>query len=130
MANSNDKSTATTNFGTITDDRADGNTPTRRTRKWWHIGGEDIIFVPVRNDGSGSSKGDFDTKVTETADGTVFSDPRTADVYAPIEKYEGAHRFDPKATWTEEEELALVRRVRIDVLLPKTMGRGDWSDIA
>jgi hypothetical protein len=125
MANSNGKSTATTNFGTITDDRADGNIATRRTRKWWHIGGEDIIFVPVRNDGSGSSKGDFDTKVTETADGTVFSDPRTADVYAPIEKYEGAHRFDPKATWTEEEELALVRRVRIDVPPPKTMGRGD-----
>jgi hypothetical protein len=113
MAHSNDKSTATTNFGTITDGRADDNTPTYRRRKWWQLGGEDIIFVPVRNDGSRLSKSDFDTKVTETADGTVFSDSRTANVYAPIEKYEGAHRFDPKATWTEEEELALVRRVRI-----------------
>ena len=123
MANSNDKSTATTNFVTIEDDRAHDNTPTRRTRKWWHFGGEDIIFVSVRNDGSGLSKGDFDTNVTETADGSVFSDSRTADIYAPIEKYEGAHRFDPKATWTEEEELSLVRRVRIDVLLPRLWAR-------
>lgn len=119
MANSNDKSTATINFRTIADDRAHGNTPTRRSRKWWHLGGEDIIFVSVRNDETGLSKGDFDTNVTETADGSVFNDSRTADIYAPIEKYEGAHRFDPKATWTEEEELSLVRRVRIDVLLPR-----------
>jgi hypothetical protein len=113
MADSNDKSAATTSFRTIADDRIDGDTPTRRTRKWWHLGGEDIIFVSVRNDGSGLSKGDFDTNVTETADGSVFNDLRTADIYAPIEKYEGTHRFDPKATWTEEEELSLVRRVRI-----------------
>jgi hypothetical protein len=119
MANSNGKSTSTTNFETIEDDRAHGNTPTRRTRKWWHLGGEDVIFVSVRNDGSGLSKGEFDTNVTETADGSVFNDLRTADIYAPIEKYEGAHRFDPKATWTEAEELSLVRRVRIDVLLPR-----------
>jgi hypothetical protein len=119
MANSNGKSTGTTNFETIADDRAHGNTLTRRTRKWWHLGGEDIIFVSVRNDGSDSSKGDFDTVVTQTAEGSVFNDPRTADIYAPIEKYEGAHRFDPKATWTEAEELSLVRRVRIDVLLPR-----------
>jgi|HubBroStandDraft_4_1064222.scaffolds.fasta_scaffold303593_1 hypothetical protein len=119
MANSNDKSTATTNFVAIADDRAHDNTPTRRTRKWWHFGGEDIIFVSVRNDGSGTSKGDFDTNVIETADGSVFNDSRTADIYAPIEKYEGAHRFDPKATWTAEEELSLVRRVRIDALLPR-----------
>jgi hypothetical protein len=123
MANSNGKSTVTTDFETIADDRAHGSTLTRRARKWWQLGGEDIVFVPVRNDGSGSSKGDFDTVVTKTAEGSVFNDSRTADVYAPIEKYEGAHRFDPKATWTEAEELSLVRRVRIDVLLPKAMGR-------
>jgi hypothetical protein len=116
MANSNNKATATTNIGTIADDGAHGNTPTRRTRKWWHLGGKDIIFVPVRNDGSSLSKGDFDTNVTETADESVFNDPRAADIYAPIEKYEGAHRFDPNATWTEAEELSLVRRVSIDVL--------------
>ena len=129
MANSNDKSTATISFTTIADDRAHGNTLTRRSRKWWHLGGEDIIFVSVRNDETGLSKGDFDTNVTETADGSVFNDSRTADIYAPIEKYEGAHRFDPKATWTEEEELSLVRRVRIDVLLPR-LWAGGLSDTA
>jgi hypothetical protein len=129
MANSDSKSTATINFGTIADDRADGNTLTRRTRKWWHLGGEDTIFVSVRNDGSGLSKGDFDTNVTKTTDGSVFDDLRTADIYAPIERYEGTHRFDPKATWTEEEELSLVRRVRIDVLLPR-LWAGRWPDIA
>ena len=123
MADTDDKSTATTNFRTIADDRAHGNIPTRRTRKWWHLGGEDIIFVSVRNDASGSNKGDFDTNVTETADGSVFEDARTADVYAPIERYEGAHRLDPKATWTKEEELSLVRRVRINVLLPRLWAR-------
>jgi hypothetical protein len=119
MANSDSKTTTTINFEAIANDRADGNTPTRRTRKWWHLGGEDTIFVSVRNGGSGLSKGDFDTNVTKTADGSVFDDLRTAGIYAPIEKYEGTHRFDPKATWTEEEELSLVRRVRIDVLLPR-----------
>ena len=123
MADSNDKNTGTTNFVTIADDRAHDNTLTRRTRKWWHLGGEDIIFVSVRNDASGSNKGDFDTNVTKTADGSVFDDVRTADVYAPIERYEGAHRFDPKATWTKEEELSLVRRVRINVLLPRLWAR-------
>ena len=35
--------------------------------------------------------------------------------YMPIETYEGRHRYDPKATWTEAEEKALVRRLDIRV---------------
>ncbi len=31
--------------------------------------------------------------------------------YEPIAKYEGAHRFDPKFEWSEQEEKKLVRRV-------------------
>ena len=31
--------------------------------------------------------------------------------YKPIAEYEGAHRYDPKMTWTEQEEKALIRRV-------------------
>jgi hypothetical protein len=81
----------------------------RWTKKWWQIGGEDVVFVPVSNDGASSGKGDLETS---TVDGSVFADSRAADVYVPIEKYEGRHRFDPKATWTEEEEARLVRRVR------------------
>ena len=29
----------------------------------------------------------------------------------PIDSYEGRHRFDPRAEWSEKEEKALVRRV-------------------
>jgi hypothetical protein len=31
--------------------------------------------------------------------------------YAPIEAYEGRHRYDPTVQWTEKEEKTLVRRV-------------------
>ena len=31
--------------------------------------------------------------------------------YAPIDSYEGKHRYDPKAQWTEQEERKLVRKV-------------------
>ena len=31
--------------------------------------------------------------------------------YVPIDSYEGRHRYDPRAKWTEEEERALVRRL-------------------
>ena len=33
------------------------------------------------------------------------------DLYAPIPTYEGKHRYDPNAVWTEMEEQRLVRRV-------------------
>ncbi|KAI4250758.1 MAG: hypothetical protein LQ352_005263 [Teloschistes flavicans] len=35
--------------------------------------------------------------------------------YVPIDTYEGRHRYDPKATWTLEEEKALIRRLDIRV---------------
>ena len=31
--------------------------------------------------------------------------------YAPIDSYEGKHRYDPEARWTESEEKAVVRRI-------------------
>lgn len=35
--------------------------------------------------------------------------------YAPIDTYEGRHRYDPKATWTREEETALIRKLDIRI---------------
>jgi hypothetical protein len=35
--------------------------------------------------------------------------------YVPIDRYEGRHRYDPKATWTEAEEKSLIRRLDIRV---------------
>ena len=33
--------------------------------------------------------------------------------YAPIEQYEGRHRYDPKFEWTPKEEKRVVRKVSI-----------------
>lgn len=35
--------------------------------------------------------------------------------YVPIARYEGRHRYDPKATWTEAEETSLIRRLDLRV---------------
>lgn len=83
---------------------------------WWKFGGHDRVFVSTRLGTSDSSLSSFrkDTGIeTGNNDGTVFSDSRGAELYEPIEKYEGRHRFDPRATWSEEEERKLVRRVAI-----------------
>ena len=41
----------------------------------------------------------------------VFVAPEVADIYKPIEGFEGAHRFDSSAIWTKKEEKSLVRKV-------------------
>lgn len=35
----------------------------------------------------------------------------TLESYEPIPEYEGRHRYDPKAQWTEDEEKKLVRKL-------------------
>jgi hypothetical protein len=37
-------------------------------------------------------------------------------VYKPIPEYEGAHRWDPDFEWTEQEERAVVKKVRVNVV--------------
>ncbi len=112
MAEFEEKSTVVSNSGAVRDNEPHEPIHPRWRKKWWQIGGQDVIFVSVRDDGLPSNKADFDTNSNDTLDEGVFADSRTKDVYAPIENYEGRHRFDPKATWTEEEEANLVRRVR------------------
>ena len=86
-----------------------------KANSWWKFGGRDRIFVPSRLQGSKSTFKDFQGDRTidddNNADGNVFSDPRAVELYKPIEKYEGRHRFDLHATWSDEEEKRLVRRV-------------------
>ena len=36
---------------------------------------------------------------------------RLRNFYAPVDTYEGRHRYDPKASWTSEEEKRLVRHL-------------------
>lgn len=40
-----------------------------------------------------------------------------ASVYAPVEDYEGYHRYDPKATWTPAAENAVRRKVDWRIML-------------
>jgi len=86
-------------------------------RPWWKLGGKDIIFTPVDPDSLTSSENpsteDVETAGIDNVHGSVFDDSGAAQFYKPIEKYEGAHRFDPNATWTPAEEKALVRTVSL-----------------
>lgn len=43
--------------------------------------------------------------------GDAFAHGARAELYEPIPEYEGRHRYDPSAEWTEKEEKRLVRRV-------------------
>ena len=47
-----------------------------------------------------------------TRDGT-FDNNSLEDYYAPIESYEGRHRYDPKFEWDSKEEKRVVRKVRL-----------------
>ncbi len=88
--------------------------PQRKPRKWWQLGGQDYSFVSV-DDGydipsQTPSQADIET-LPKSSEQNVFEDAAALDIYKPIEGYEGAHRFDPSATWTSEEEKTLVRFV-------------------
>lgn len=53
-----------------------------------------------------------DTKTAlNSGDGGVWAAGASTRHYEPISKYEGLHRWDPNAEWTEKEEKKLVRRV-------------------
>ena len=86
-----------------------------QTNLWWKFGGKDRSFIPTRSETSKPSLDAFndprDIENENTADDSVFNNPKAFDIYKPIEKYEGRHRFDPRATWSEGEEKKLVRRV-------------------
>jgi len=83
-------------------------------QKWWKLGGKDISHVSV-NDGyvdSDASSFDEDSNDAVVKNvNNVFDAPEAAQLYKPIEGFEGTHRFDPSATWTQAEEKALVRKV-------------------
>ncbi len=94
--------------------------PRIRSNPWWRFGGEDRSFVPshISTSRSSLSSQDEDELGNEnTIYGSVFSDSRAQEFYKPIEKYEGRHRFDMHATWSDDEERKLVRRASFLVLI-------------
>lgn len=45
--------------------------------------------------------------------GDAFVGGASQELYEPIPEYEGRHRYDPSAEWTEKEEKTLVRKVSL-----------------
>lgn len=56
---------------------------------------------------------------------TVLDDPLLGQYYRPRDDYEGAHRFDPSATWTEQEEKKLVRKIDLRIMAWWVISFGD-----
>jgi hypothetical protein len=95
---------------------------TVETKPWWKLGGEDFSFVsvnagyPTSSTSATSSKTELD--VDDPAGHNVWTNEDSKELYKPIEGYEGAHRFDPSLTWTEEEEKRLVTQLDWRIALP------------
>lgn len=112
-----DKDISTAYAAERTPDSPDGRHPVHalETNKWWKFGGRDRSYIPTRDEPSKSSLGSLtDTRDIENEnnpDLSVFNDAKAYEIYKPIEKYEGRHRFDPRATWAVAEEKKLVRKV-------------------
>lgn len=60
-----------------------------------------------------------DTSNRNHVTGDTFVAGASVEFYEPIAEYEGRHRYDPTAEWTEKEEKRLVRKVRLDHAMQK-----------
>lgn len=61
-----------------------------------------------------SAQGSISSKSLEShnfGSGAVFAEGTHLQYHEPIAEYEGRHRYDPTAQWTEAEEKKLVRKV-------------------
>lgn len=76
------------------------------------------VIIPadkgIDNSDSGSTSGYSGTH--KQASGTVYASGGYTKHYAPIDGYEGRHRWDPNAQWTEQEEKKLVRRLDYKIM--------------
>ena len=70
----------------------------------------------VVRDDSSSGSGSVDEQKTFLSTGIEEN-------YAPIDTYEGRHRYDPAFRWSEGEETKLVRKVSLKLHNDLTMGR-------
>jgi hypothetical protein len=69
-------------------------------------------YISEGNPTPSTSSDSLDIGDLKQALGAVYAEGGLTRDYAPIAAYEGRHRWDPRAEWTEAEEKRLVRRVR------------------
>ena len=60
---------------------------------------------------SDSSDQNIEASESNDADEAETTSQKLEKYYAPIDTYEGRHRYDPKARWSSEKEKKLVRRL-------------------
>lgn len=85
-----------------------------RARRGQNSRAKDVSFVSI-DDGYETDLPQSESSTLSDAPKTpsnVFSAAEALDLYRPVEGFEGAHRFDPSATWSPEEEKKLVKKVR------------------
>ena len=84
-----------------------------RERKWWDLSGNNVNHVSVDlgyEERSAAASKISDAPLATNTD-NVFVAPEAMEIYKPVDGFEGAHRFNPSATWTLEQENKLVRKV-------------------
>ncbi|KAF4604778.1 hypothetical protein EYR40_003560 [Pleurotus pulmonarius] len=57
---------------------------------------------------------DLDAIATQPS---VFDDPTGLESYRPPPQYENAHRFDPNARWTWREEMRVIKKIDIRIMI-------------
>ncbi|KAG8410864.1 hypothetical protein J3458_016619 [Metarhizium acridum] len=90
-----------------------------RRQKWWQLGGKDISHVSI-DAGYETSPSSASSSSLEDANKNegVFVAPEALEVYKPVEGFEGTHRFDPSATWSQQEEEQLVKKLNWRIAFP------------
>lgn len=71
-------------------------------------------YTSVTIEDKGFSSSETTIESEPQAEGETFAAGRQTRYYKPCEKYEGLHRWDANAGWTEKEEKRIVRKVRQD----------------
>ncbi|KAH6695358.1 major facilitator superfamily domain-containing protein [Plectosphaerella plurivora] len=64
-----------------------------------------------RVESDSDSPRDIEARVVKAKGDIVFAGGASDRLYEPIPEYEGRHRYDPTAEWTEEEEKKLVKKL-------------------
>ncbi|MCJ1330870.1 hypothetical protein MMC10_007557 [Thelotrema lepadinum] len=71
----------------------------------------DNLYSSVAEKGLDASSDEISLEAKPQRDGETFAQGGQTRFYKPIDTYEGIHRLDPNAEWTEKEEKLIVRKL-------------------